>query len=105
MEKLFRGQTLLGGTVASREFPNVRDLAAGLCEPGEGLDLQGLFTNPIREPARPDALKARCLRPTAARPMSGLAAMIAASLKRNAGRTPGSFSGEWMILRHFYWVN
>ena len=34
-----------------------------------------------------------------------LGAMIAASLKRNAGRTPDSFSGEWMILRHFYWVN
>ena len=28
-----------------------------------------------------------------------------AKLRRDAGRTPESFSGERMILRHFYWVN
>ena len=105
MEKLFRGQTLLGGTVESQEFRNVRDLSGGVCPPGQGIDVQSLFTDPIRDPTGPDVLKARCALPTAKRPMTGLGAMIAASLKRNAGRTPDSFSGEWMILRHFYWVN
>lgn len=105
MEKLFRGQTLLGGTVESQEFRNVRDLAGGLCPPGQGIDVQSLFTDPIREPMIPDVLRSRCAVPTAKRPMTGLGAMIAASLKRNAGRTPDSLSGEWMILRHFYWVN
>ena len=46
----------------------------------------------------------KCLT-AAARPMTGLAAMIAESARRNAGRSPESFSGEWMILRYFYWVN
>jgi len=106
MEKLFRGQTLLGGTVNSQEFRNVRDLAGGICPPGQGIDVLSLFTNPIREPLKgPEELKSRCALPTARRPMTGLAAMIAESVRRNAGRTPGSFSGEWMILRHFYWVN
>jgi hypothetical protein len=105
MEKLFRGQTLLGGTVDSQEFRGVRDLAGGICAPGEGIDVKSLFTDPIREPLRPDALKSRCRAPTKARPLTGLAAMIAESVRRNAGRTPASFSGEWMILRHFYWVN
>lgn len=105
MEKLFRGQTLLGGSVESQEFRNVRDLSGGVCPPGQGIDVQSLFTNPIRDPMQPDVLKSRCAVPTAKRPMTGLGAMIAASLKRNAGRTPDSFSGEWMILRHFYWVN
>jgi hypothetical protein len=83
----------------------VRDLAGGICAPGEGIDVKSLFTNPIREPLAQDALKSRCRAPTKAQPLSGLAAMIAESVRRNAGRTPDSFSGEWMILRHFYWVN
>ena len=106
MEKLFRGQTLLGGTINSQELRNVRDLAGGICPPGQGIDVLSLFTNPIREPMNgPEELKSRCALPTAKRPMTGLAAMIAESVRRNAGRTPDSFSGEWMILRHFYWVN
>ena len=105
MDKLFRGKTLLGGTVASPEVRNVRDLAGGICPPGEGIDVQSLFTNPIKSPLAQEGLKSRCRKPTAARPMTGLAAMIAESARRNAGRTPESFSGEWMILRHFYWVN
>ena len=105
MDKLFRGKTLLGGTVDSQEFRNVRDLAGGFCAPGEGIDVLSLFTRPIREPLNEGALKERCVRPNAARPMTGLAAMIAESIRRNGGRTPDSFSGEWMILRHFYWVN
>ena len=105
MDKLFRGKTLLGGAVRSQEFGNVRDLAGGICQPGEGIDVQSLFTNPIKSPMLPEGLKSRCRKPTAARPLTGLAAMIAESARRNAGRSPESFSGEWMILRHFYWVN
>jgi len=104
MEKLFHGRTLLGGAVESRDFP-VRDLSGGICAGGEGIDVRSLFTNPIREPFNSEELKSRCAAPTKGRPMSGLAAMIAESVRRNAGRTPDSFSGEWMILRHFYWVN
>lgn len=105
MDKLFRGKTLLGGSVASPEVRNMRDLAMGVCKPGEGIDVQSLWTHPIKAPLAEDGLKSRCRRPTTARPMTGLAAMIAESARRNAGRTPESFSGEWMILRHFYWVN
>ena len=106
MDKLFRGRTLLGGAVSSQEFRNVRDLSGGICPPGQGIDVLSLFTNPIREPLKDtEELKSRCAAPTAERPLTGLAAMIAESVRRNAGRTPGSFSGEWMILRHFYWVN
>jgi hypothetical protein len=105
MDKLFRGQTLLGGTVNSQEFRNVRDLSGGICAPGQGIDVKSLFTDPIREPLQQDALKSRCRAPSAARPLTGLAAMIAESVRRNAGSSPGGFSGEWMILRHFYWVN
>ena len=105
MEKLFRGKTLLGGAVSSQEFGNVRDLAGGICRPSEGIDVKSLFTNPIRLPLSEEGLKSRCVMPTPARPMTGLAKMIAESARRNAGRTPESFSGEWMILRHFYWVN
>jgi len=105
MDKLFRGRTLLGGGVDSQEFRNVRDLSGGVCGPGEGIDVLSLFADPIREPLRDGALKQRCVAPSAARPLTGLAAMIADSIRRNGGRTPDSFSGEWMILRHFYWVN
>ena len=105
MEKLFPGRRCSGGPVSSQELRNVRDLSGGICAPGQGIDVRSLFTDPLREPLRPDALKSRCRAPTAARPLTGLAAMIADSLRRNAGRTPDSFSGEWMILRHFYWVN
>ncbi len=82
MDKLFGGQTLLGGTVESQEFRNVRDLSGGICAPGEGIDVKSLFTDPIREPLRQDALKARCRAPTKARPLTGLAAMIAESVRR-----------------------
>ena len=105
MDKLFRGKTLLGGSVDSQEFRNVRDLSGGVCGPGEGIDVLSLFADPVREPLRDGALKQRCVAPSAARPLTGLAAMIADSIRRNGGRTPDSFSGEWMILRHFYWVN
>ena len=105
MDKLFRGKTLLGGAVQSQEMRNVRDLAGGVCNAGEGIDVQSLFTNPIKSPLSEEGLKSRCRKPTAARPMTGVAAMIAESARRNAGRSPESFSGEWMILRHFYWVN
>ena len=105
MDKLFRGKTLLGGSVDSREFSGVRDLSGGQCRPGEGIDVRSLFTDPIRQPSSKEGLKSRCVPATPARTMSGLAAMIAESVKRNQGRSPESLSGEWMVLRHFYWVN
>jgi hypothetical protein len=105
MDKLFRGKTLLGGTPRSPEVQRVRDLAQGICPPGEGIDVQSLFTSPIKSPLAENGLKSRCRKPTAARPMTGLAQLMSDSAQRNAGRTPESFTGEWTILRHFYWVN
>ena len=105
MDKLFRGKTLLGGTPQSPEVRQVRDLSQGLCPPGEGIDVQSLFTKPVKSPLAEDGFKSRCRKPTAARPMTGLAKLMSESAQRNAGRTPESFTGEWTILRHFYWVN
>lgn len=105
MDKLFRGRTLLGGTPQSPEVRRVRDLAQGICPPGEGIDVQSLFTRPIPFPLAENALKSRCRKPSAARPMTGLAQLMSDSAQRNAGRSPEGFSGEWTILRHFYWVN
>jgi hypothetical protein len=105
MDKLFRGKTLLGGAPRSPEVRRVRDLAQGICPPGEGIDLRSLFTDPLKSPLEENGLRSRCRKPTAARPLTGLAQLMSESAQRNAGRTPESFTGEWTILRHFYWVN
>jgi hypothetical protein len=105
MNGLLLGKTLLGGAVESGEFAGVRDLTMGLCAPGEGINVRDLFLKPASNPLDGKEWSARCVRADAATPLSGLATMIAESIKRNSGRTPDSISGEWMILRHFYWVN
>lgn len=105
MEKLFRGQTLLGGTVEQSMLQGVRDLTMGVCQPGEGINMRDLFLNPLPELwGRNRGIAERCVKPNAAVPFSGLAQMVAESARRNAS-TPGGFSGEAMILRHFMWVN
>lgn len=105
MEKLFRGQTLLGGTVEQGATQNVRDLTMGMCPPGQGINLRDLFIKPLPQLwGRDRSIAERCVPPTTATPFSGLAAMVAASVRRNANAT-GGFSGEQMILRHFMWVN
>jgi hypothetical protein len=105
MNGLLLGKTLLGGAVESREFSGVRDLAMGVCAPEEGINLRDLFLKPVQNPLDSKEWSARCVKANAATPFSGLASMIAESIKRNSGKTPDSISGEWMILRHFYWVN
>ena len=105
MEKLFRGQTLLGGSVEQNAPQGVRDLTMGVCRPGEGINLRDLFLNPLPELwGRDRGIARRCVQPSAAVPFSGLAEMVAESVRRNTA-APGGFSGEAMILRHFYWVN
>jgi hypothetical protein len=104
MDKLFRGQTLLGGTI-EQGAANVRDLTMGMCPPGQGINLRDLFMKPLPQLwGRDRGITERCVPPTTATPFSGLAAMVAASVRRNANAT-GGFSGEQMILRHFMWVN
>jgi hypothetical protein len=104
MDKLFRGQTLLGGTVQDAQVRQVRDLTMGVCQPGEGINMRDLFMNPLPVLwSRDRGLAERCVKPTAAVPFSGLAAMVAESARRNANSQ--GFSGEQMILRHFLWVN
>ncbi|HEX9390760.1 MAG TPA: hypothetical protein VF928_05560 [Usitatibacteraceae bacterium] len=104
MDKLFRGKTLMGGSVTVQNAM-VRDLSMGLCKPGEGVDVRDLFQNPIVHPTERSEWQTKCKKATPALPLTGLAAMIDASIKRNSAGGPENLSGEWMILRHFYWVN
>ena len=103
LELLAAGKTLLGGAAGGGRLP-VRDLAAGMCPPGQGINVQQLFIDPVRHPLERSEWSARCVTPAAKLPLTGLAQLIQQSLERNAGR-PENISGEWMILRHLYWVN
>jgi hypothetical protein len=105
LDKLVHGQTLLGGGTSSRDFPAVRDLTMGVCQPGEGINLRTLFLDPIRQPLDSAQWRARCVKPDNRLPFSGLAQLIAGSIERNSDRSAANVSGEWMILRHLYWVN
>ena len=110
MDKLFRGKTLLGGSTAASGPGDARrwravDLTMGLCRPGEGLNLRDLFLRPLVHPVDAKELAARCVKPNMTAPFTGLGKLIEESLQRNAGRTPESASGEWMLVRHLYWVN
>jgi hypothetical protein len=103
MDKLFRGRTLLGGTVEQNAMQGVRDLTMGICPPGQGVNVGQLFQKPLPQLwGRDRGIAERCVAPTQAVPFSGLAAMVAGAIRRNAAN---GFSGEMMILRHFYWVN
>ena len=107
LELLAAGRTLLGGTLGNGADQRlmVRDLSAGLCGPGEGLNVRSLFLDPIREPQDLAQWRVRCVKASAAVPYSGLAKLINDSLARNAARGPQDMTGEWVILRHLYWVN
>lgn len=110
MDKLVRGKTLLGGGVAGSKPGEARrwrgvDLTWGLCKPGEGINVGELFAVPLQHPGNAGELAARCVTPTKAVPLTGLAKLLEESLKRNAGRAPESAAGEWVVLRYLYWVN
>jgi len=107
LDLIAAGKTLLGGAVGDGRNGRliVRDLSAGLCGPGEGLNLRQLFLQPIREPLELAQWRTRCVKASAEVPYSGLARLVNDSLARNAARGPQDFSGEWMLLRHLYWVN
>jgi len=105
LDSLVTGKALLGG-VANADV-RMRDLTMGLCPPGMGINVQKLFLDPLRQPASRDAMRARCVKPDAATPFTALPKLIEASFRRNAaaaGKDP-NLSGEWIILRHLYWVN
>jgi len=104
LELLAAGKTLLGGATGGGGLP-VRDLAGGMCPPGQGINVRQLFIEPVGQPLERSEWRARCRRPDAKLPLTGLAQLIQQSLERNAGRGPQDISGEWMILRHIYWVN
>ena len=107
LDLLAAGKTLLGGTLGNRTDQRlmVRDLSAGLCGPGEGVNLRSLFLQPIREPLDLAQWRTRCVKASAEVPYSGLARLVNDSLARNAGRGAQDMTGEWVILRHLYWVN
>ena len=110
LEKLVRGKTLLGGSVAGSKpgaVPSWRsvDLTWGTCKSGEGINMGALFAVPIQHPGNTPELAARCMKSTKAVPLSGLAQLLEQSLKRNAGRASGGAPGEWMVMRHLFWVN
>ena len=105
LQRLVAGKTLLGGTVDAGGMRGATDLTMGFCPPGQGIDVRGLFQKPLDRPLDAAGLRARCTAPSAAVPMSGLAALASESLGRNTARGPGGESGEWQVLRHLYWVN
>lgn len=110
LDKLVRGKTLLGGGAAASTPGDARrwrgvDLTWGLCKPGEGINVGALFARPLQHPRNTGELAARCVKPTKAVPLTGLAKLLEESLKRNAGRAPDSVAGEWTVLRYLYWVN
>jgi hypothetical protein len=105
LDLLVAGKTLLGGVINAPVA--MRDLSMGMCPPGSGINLRNLFLDPIRQPLSKDALRLRCTKADAATPLTGLPKLIEESFKRNAaaaGKDP-NLSGEWIILRHLYWVN
>ena len=105
MQRLLLGKTLLGGRVETGGMAGIADITMGLCKPGEGINVRDLFVKPLKQPLDRNELAARCAAPTQAVPFTGLAALASESIRRNAGRTQGEMSGEWMVLRHLYWVN
>jgi hypothetical protein len=105
LQRLVAGKSLLGGRVDAGQLRGVTDLTMGLCPPGQGIDVRGLFQRPLTRPLDRAELSARCAAPTPAVPMTDLAALASESIKRNATRGAGEDSGEWAVLRHLYWVN
>jgi hypothetical protein len=104
LHDLVEGKALLGGRVDAGGLQGLTDLTFGLCPPGQGIDVRGLFLSPLRQAMDRDELASRCVAPTA-KPMSGLAPLITASIRRNAGAAADGAPGDWKILRHLYWVN
>ena len=105
LQRLVAGRSLLGGRVDAGRLNGINDLTMGICAPGQGIDVRGLFQRPLARPLDRSELAARCAAPTAAMPMTGLAGLATESIRRNATRGPGEDSGEWAVLRHLYWVN
>ncbi|MEO9136140.1 MAG: hypothetical protein ABI316_06010, partial [Casimicrobiaceae bacterium] len=106
LDDLVRGKTLLGkygGNGLSVNEPLA--FALSVCPAGEGLDVRSLFMDPVRRLFETKQLAVRCMKPTRAHPLTGLAPLISASLVRNAGRPGENESAESAILRHLYWVN
>ena len=105
-DALLAGKALLGGRVDNGpRGGGLRDLSFGLCADGEGLDVRDIFLNPVSRLFDTKQLKARCAKPTPARPLTRLAAIVKASLARNANAPDAGASGEGVLLRHLYWVN
>jgi hypothetical protein len=105
LEQVLAGRTLLGGRVDAGQLRGLTDLTMGVCPSGQALDVRSLFLRPLKRPLDRRELSARCASPTAALPLSGLAALASESIQRNVGRPTGQDSGEWTILRYLYWVN
>ena len=105
VQRMLQGKALLGGSIQTGGPRGLVNVAWNLCRDGEGVDLKDLFMHPLERPLEPNALSRRCAKATAAKPLSGLAALASASIARNAGRSPEAVAGEWMVLRYLYWVN
>jgi hypothetical protein len=101
---LAEGKTLLGGASTGPSMNGTVNLTFGVCAPGKGLDVRDLFMRPLPQALDIRELQSRCLAPTAGKPMSVLAPLLAATALRNAG-PQGSASGESVLLRHLFWVN
>jgi hypothetical protein len=104
LQGLAEGKTLLGAAPAGHSMDGTVNLTFGICEAGKGLDVRDLFMRPLPQALDMRELQSRCLAPTPARPMSGLAPLVYATALRNAD-PQNSASGESVLLRHLFWVN
>ncbi len=80
LDDLVRGKTLLGkygGNGLSVNEPLA--FALSVCPAGEGLDVRSLFMDPVRRLFETKQLAVRCMKPTRAHPLTGLAPLISAS--------------------------
>jgi hypothetical protein len=103
--ELFRGKALLGGEVRDAQAGVGRMFGEDVCPPNQGINIKTLFTQPFEHLASLEELKQRCQSPTKALPLSGLYKTLSEVVARNSDRRQEGMSGEWMVLRHLYWVN
>lgn len=104
LQDLVEGKSLLGAAPEGRSMEGTVNLTFGVCEAGKGLDVRDLFIRPLPQAMDMRELQSRCVAPTPARPMSGLAPLIVAIAMRNADAR-NSASGESVLMRHLFWVN
>ncbi|OQW94829.1 MAG: hypothetical protein BWK79_04660 [Beggiatoa sp. IS2] len=103
---VLEGRVLLGGSVNGAPRSILNNLTFGTCKTDEGINVRELFSNPLVRPIlREEELKGRCIKASQSLPFSKIPTLLAKVIARNVGQNRDEMSGEWMMLRHLYWVN